>query len=115
MESELVYSTVHGTMCPACNQPIANCLCYKNKPLPKTDGIVRIFRDTKGRKGKCVTVITGLPLSKEACSLLLQKLKKRCGSGGTVKDYTIEIQGDHREVLQKELAGLGYRVKLAGG
>ena len=81
----------------------------------KSDGIVRIMRDRKQRGGKTVTVITGVPVSDDALTALAQQLKKLCGSGGTVKDGVIEIQGDHRDKVQAKLTELGYKVKLAGG
>jgi translation initiation factor 1 len=84
--------------------------------VPKGDGIVRIGRQTQGRKGKGVTVITGLPLAGGALEELATRLKKRCGSGGTVTDAgAIEIQGDHRDALVVELGRLGYTVKRSGG
>jgi translation initiation factor 1 len=76
---------------------------------------VRVGRETKGRKGKGVTVITGLPLADDELARLATRLKKRCGSGGTVRNGVIEIQGDHRDLLVTQLDGLGYRVKRAGG
>lgn len=82
---------------------------------PPADGTVRLQRQTKGRGGGTVIVITGIPLAEAALKELAGALKKRCGCGGTAKDGVIEIQGDHRELLQKELEGRGYRVKLAGG
>lgn len=81
----------------------------------KSDGIVRVMRDRKHRGGKTVTVITGVPASNEAVTVLAQQLKKLCGSGGTVKDGAIEIQGDHCEKVQAKLSEMGYRVKRAGG
>ncbi len=81
----------------------------------KSDGIVRVMRDRKHRGGKTVTVITGVPASNEAITVLAQQLKKLCGSGGTVKDGAIEIQGDHCEKVQAKLSEMGYRVKRAGG
>jgi translation initiation factor 1 len=82
---------------------------------PKGDGVVRIGRETKGRKGKGVTVITGVPLTGAALEELATRLKKRCGSGGTVHEGVIEIQGDHRDALLAELGKLGYAVKSSGG
>lgn len=111
----LVYSTEHGRMCPACRKPIADCVCTKAKPAPKSDGIVRVRLETKGRKGKGVTVILGVPLAGEALELLGKQLKQRCGSGGTVKDGAIEIQGDHRALVMEELGKKGWTVKKAGG
>ena len=92
------------------------CQCKRQQlGTPTTDGIVRIRRDSKGRKGKGVTLIDGLPLAAEELNALAKVLKARCGSGGTVKDGVIEIQGDHRELLQQQLQQSGYKVKLAGG
>jgi translation initiation factor 1 len=110
----LVYSTDHGRMCPACGQPAARCAC-KKKALPDGDGIVRIGRGSKGRKGKEVTVITGLPLDPEGLAQLAKQIKQGLGAGGTVKGGAIEIQGDHRSALLAEMKKRGYQVKLAGG
>ncbi len=111
----IVYSTEFGKMCPRCNKQAAHCRCKKQPPLPKSDGIVRLMRETKGRKGKGVTLITGLPLEAQELKKLAKTLKQKCGSGGSVKNGVVEIQGDHRDGLEKELAGLGYKVKQAGG
>lgn len=113
--SSLVYSSEFGKMCPGCNKPASTCICSKKQTIPKTDGIVRLMRETKGRKGKGVTLITGVPLDDEGLKQLAKTLKQKCGSGGSLKDGVIEIQGDHRDVLEKELNGLGYKVKRAGG
>ena len=120
MPDRLVYSTDGGrvTHCPACGQPYKYCHCDQSiseMPTKKSDGIVRISRDRKHRGGKTVTVITGIPIGGEALTSLAQQLKKLCGSGGTVKDGTIEIQGDHCEKVQAKLTELGYKVKRAGG
>lgn len=101
-------------MCPGCNKQLQQCSCKKKQTLPK-DGIVRLMRETKGRKGKGVTLIAGVPLDPPALKKLAKSLKQKCGSGGSVKDGVIEIQGDHRDTLEKELVALGYRVKRAGG
>lgn len=114
-DSVTVYSTEHGKTCPKCGKPLAGCVCDKQKAAPKSDGIVRIMRQTKGRKGKGVCLITGLPPTPEALEKLARQLKQRCGAGGAVKDGVIEIQGDHRETLLQELTKLGYKAKLAGG
>lgn len=79
------------------------------------DGIVRVGRETKGRKGKGVTLIKGVPLAPEQLAELCTQLKKKCGSGGAVKEGVIEIQGDHREMLVAELSRQGWKVKLVGG
>ena len=117
----LVYSTGAGRLCPECARPLADCRCRRSKPAqpqaapPKGDGVVRVGRETKGRKGKGVTVVTGLPLAGDALDDLATRLKKRCGSGGTVHEGVVEIQGDHRDTLVAELAKLGYSVKRSGG
>lgn len=113
--SRLVYSTESGGTCPDCNKKLDRCRCKKiQKPL-REDGIVRVERSTKGRKGKGVTVITGIPLDSGLLKQVAKTLKQKCGSGGTVKSGTIEIQGDHRDVLVAELKAMGYTVKRAGG
>jgi translation initiation factor 1 len=117
----LVYSTGQGRLCPECARPVAQCRCRRSKAaqpqavVPVGAGVVRVGRETKGRKGKGVTVITGIPLAGAALDELATRLKKRCGSGGTVNGLTIEIQGDHRDALVAELGKLGYTVKRAGG
>lgn len=114
--SRIVYSSDHGRMCPGCNQPAQRCTCTRRQPpRGSSDGIVRIGRSTKGRKGKGVTIITGIPLPDDQLSLLARELKQLCGSGGTVKDGTIEIQGEHRDRLVAELQSRGYTVKRSGG
>ncbi len=109
----LVYSTEFGKMCPLCNNPVKNCICRKTGS-PKNDGIVRLMRETKGRKGKGVTLITGVPMDNEGLKKLAKSLKQKCGSGGSLKNGVIEIQGGHRDVLEKELGRLGYKVKRSG-
>ena len=83
--------------------------------MPRGNGAVRVSRETKGRKGKGVSLISGVPLGAEALAALAKELKQRCGTGGTVKDGVIEIQGDHRDRLIEELQSRGHRVKRAGG
>ena len=114
-ESRLVYSTEQGKMCPKCGQPVAGCRCRRAAQPPAGDGIVRVSRETKGRKGKGVTVITGVPLPTSELKALGRELKQVCGSGGTVKNGAIEIQGDHRERLLEALKLRGFTVKRAGG
>jgi translation initiation factor 1 len=117
----LVYSTGQGRLCPECARPVAECRCRRSKSAQppsiaaKGDGVVRVGRETKGRKGKGVTVISGVPLAAAALEELATRLKKRCGSGGTVHEGVIEIQGDHRDVLVAELGRLGYAAKRSGG
>jgi translation initiation factor 1 len=111
----LVYSTESGRMCPACRQPVAQCTCRKAAPAPAGDGIVRVLRETKGRGGKAVTVVRGVPVEAAALVKLGQELKAACGSGGTVKDGTIEVQGDHVDKVMAALRQRGFTVKRAGG
>ncbi len=110
-----VYSTEHGRVCPDCSMPVADCMCKKQKSACIGDGTVRVGRETKGRKGKGVTVISGVPLDQSGLIELGKDLKKRCGSGGAVKEGTIEIQGDHRDLLIEELQKRGWQVKRWGG
>ena len=114
-DSRPVYSTLHGKMCPRCHKTEAGCICRTAAAAPKGDGIVRVGRQTKGRKGKGVTTVTGVPLVGAELEALAKRLKARCGAGGTVREGTIEIQGDHRDVLVAELESKGYAVKRAGG
>lgn len=102
-------------MCPACRQPVAHCVCSRNPSTPATDGIVRVSRESKGRAGKNVTVVTGLALDAQALQQLGKQLKTACGSGGTVKDGVIEVQGDHCERVIETLKAHGWVVKRAGG
>ncbi|MFQ3175979.1 MAG: translation initiation factor 1 [Psychromonas sp.] len=85
------------------------------KKAAKGDGIIRIHRETKGRKGKGVTLIKGLELDEKALKALAKEIKKRTGTGGCVKDFVIEIQGDQREIVKLFLEQKNYNVKLAGG
>ena len=111
----LVYSTESGRMCPDCRQPVAQCTCRQNKPLPTGDGIVRVSRETKGRGGKAVTLVKGVLVDAAALEQLGKQLKAACGSGGTVKDGVIEVQGDHVERVVEALKKRGHTVKRAGG
>ena len=113
--SRLVYSTEHGGVCPKCKKKRDRCTCRQTQPAPAGDGIVRVGRSTKGRKGKGVTVITGIPADATQLKQIAKTLKQKCGSGGTVKAGSIEIQGDHRDLLMEELKGLGYTVRRSGG
>jgi translation initiation factor 1 len=114
VEGGLVYSTEHGRMCPHCRQPQTACRCAANALPPVTDGVVRIRCETKGRKGKGVTVINGLPLAGEALAALAKTLRQRCSSGGTVKEGVVEIQGDHVASLLPWLQQQGWTVKKSG-
>jgi translation initiation factor 1 len=111
----LVYSTDRGLVCPRCRRPVAKCSCRHEAPAPRGDGIVRVRRETRGRGGKTVTTAEGIPLPGEALRELCAELKRRCGTGGTIKDGVIQIQGDHRETILAELSLRGFTVKSAGG
>ena len=111
----LVYSTDSGRMCPACRQPVASCQCSSARPQPASDGIVRVSRETKGRAGKGVTLVKGLLLDDVELQALGKQLKAACGSGGTVKDGVIEVQGEHCERIMALLQAQGHKVKRAGG
>lgn len=111
----LVYSTEHGRMCPVCRQPQDKCQCRQQAVQLPGDGIVRIRCETKGRKGKGVTVISGVPLAADALALYAKSLRQRCGTGGTVKLGVIEIQGDQVALLMPLLQQQGWVVKKSGG
>ena len=112
----LVYSTeTGGRTCPECRNPIDQCSCNQEQRSTSSDGIVRLHRETKGRKGKGVTLITGLDLPEKELKALAKTLKAKCGTGGTIREGIIEIQGDHRDTLQAELDKQGWNVKKAGG
>jgi translation initiation factor 1 len=118
--NRLVYSTESGRICSSCGHPTNKCTCKKKKAVKKQsiypdDGIVRIRSEVKGRKGKTVTAVSGISLDDNKLKQLAKTLKRKCGTGGTVKDGVIIIQGDHRETLLEEIKQQGYNVKLAGG
>lgn len=94
---------------------MANCACNSGKTFDGGDGIIRLKRETKGRKGKGVTLVTGFQGTEDELKTLAKRLKQICGTGGTVKQGVIEIQGDMREKIQAELEAAGHRVKIAGG
>ncbi|MCX5694009.1 MAG: hypothetical protein NT014_02565 [Candidatus Omnitrophica bacterium] len=113
LNSRLVYSTEQGVICPECSWALDNCICQKIKKaiIPVTDGVVRLRYETKGRKGKGMTIITGLALNEDEFLELAKKLKQRFGAGGAVKDFTIQLQGDFCQQAAQELNKLGYNVK----
>jgi translation initiation factor 1 len=117
--STLVYSTDTGRVCPDCSQPVAQCQCAANKKAlaaagsASADGFVRVQRETKGRGGKSVTLVRGLGLNADALAALGKQLKAACGSGGTVKDGVVEVQGDHVVTIMAALHKLGHKVKRA--
>ena len=111
----LVYSTDSGRMCPACRKAIAQCACSTSAHAAPGDGIVRISRETKGRGGKAVTVVRGLATNAVTLEAMAKQLKAVCGSGGTVKDGAVEVQGDHCDKIAELLIAQGHKVKRAGG
>lgn len=104
-DNRLVYSTDTGRIA----QPV------EKAARAKGDGIVRIQRQTSGRKGKGVCLITGIDEDDATLAKIAANLKKKCGCGGSLKEGVIEIQGDKRDLLKTLLEALGYKVKLAGG
>lgn len=114
--SRSVYSTATGRICTGCGKAQTQCECQdRRKQQVKGDGIVRVARETKGRAGKGVTLIKGLPLTEPELKAMATRMKQLCGTGGTVKDGVIEIQGDNRDKLLAWLITQGYSAKLAGG
>ena len=112
----IVYSTGIGERCPNCLRAIGECVCKRGTPGKASgDGIVRVSRETQGRKGKGVTVVTGLGLAAAALDELATELKKCCGSGGSATDGRIEIQGEHRDRVVDELQRRGWKTKRVGG
>ena len=111
----LVYSTDSGRMCPSCRHALAQCSCASKPKSPAGDGVPRVSRETKGRGGKAVTLVRGLDLDAEQLAALGKQLRTACGSGGTVKDGVIEVQGDHCERITELLRAQGRNVKRAGG
>lgn len=110
----LVFSTDAGRHCSGCSQPLGACRCSQAE-LPAGDGIARVRRESKGRGGKTVTTVSGVPLNEEPLKALASELKKRCGCGGALKDGVIEIQGDHVQLLLDELLKRGFQAKKSGG
>jgi translation initiation factor 1 len=130
--SRLVYTTDGANNCPDCKRPLRKCQCKtSSKTSSKSsgkdqgknftnsqgqrDGIIRIGRETKGRKGSGVTLISGLQLTDKELQQCARQLKTLCGSGGTIKQGVIEIQGDHRQLIKQHLEQRYAQVKLAGG
>ena len=117
--SRLVYSTESGKICPSCQKPVSACTCKRKKSKPqsniKYDGIIRVQREVKGRKGKTVTTVSGFQIKADELKNLATDLKRHCGTGGSVKDGVIIIQGDHRDTLITELKNRGFKAKISGG
>lgn len=114
-----VYSTETGRICPRCGKPTPACSCMGGKSMSKgnkeSDGIIRIRREKKGRKGKTVTAICGFDPSTDGLKQIAKNLKVKCGTGGSIKEGVIIVQGDHRQAIKAELQKQGYKVTLAGG
>ena len=111
-----VYATDQGRICPSCQRPVARCACRASpRGVLIGDGAVRVRRETRGRKGKTVTTITGVPLAPAELRALAAELKRQCGCGGSAKHGVIEVQGDHAAALVTALEERGYSVKRAGG
>jgi translation initiation factor 1 len=114
--SRLVYSSDQGRMCPDCRQAQSACRCAAlRQAQPVGNGAVRVSRDSKGRGGKTVTVVRGLPVNAVELEALGKQLRSLCGSGGTAKDGVLEVQGDHCERVLTWALSLGYAAKRAGG
>jgi translation initiation factor 1 len=113
-KDRIVYSTEQGRVCPGCSNPVKQCACRK-QTSPIGDGNVRVSRETKGRKGKGVTLIKGLAMDADTLAVMGKKLKAMCGAGGTVKEGVIEIQGDHIERILDYLQKQGVKAKRSGG
>ena len=116
-ENRTVYSTEQGRFCPQCGKPIQHCDCKKKmaSSSAKLDGVVRLRLERKGRGGKTVTLVEGLPTNENLLKDLARELKRNCGVGGAVKNGIIEIQGDVRDTALFLLQDKGYKVKKAGG
>lgn len=113
----LIFSTSNGELCSKCSKPINNCICkdIAANTIPEGDGVVKIKRETKGRKGSGVTLLTGICLNQSELKQLAKELKKKCGSGGSIKDGVIELQGDVRELTMTILQKKGFKAKICGG
>jgi translation initiation factor 1 len=125
-DDRLVYSSEAGRICPACGRKVSVCECRgkgarariaardEAEKAKSADGIVRVGRSTKGRGGKIVTTVTGIPGGDDEKKALAAELKRSCGTGGALKDGVIEIQGEHRDTLVRELERRGFQVKRVG-
>lgn len=120
-----VYSSEHGRVCPHCGLPSGRCACRANprgQPRgdaglsnPQSDGVIRVGRSSRGRGGKTVTLIEGVQLPAAELRDLARDLRRQCGTGGALKNDTIEIQGDQRDAVVDQLEARGFRVKRKGG
>ena len=122
-KSRTVYSSEHGRMCAHCGLPVPRCQCRANprggaKPSitnADSDGVVRVSRSSRGRGGKTVTLAEGIQLPPDELQTLARELKRQCGTGGALKNETVEIQGDQRDAVREALEARGFRVKSKGG
>lgn len=109
-----MYATDSGRMCPVCRQALAACSCRATAAaalVPAAHSVARVLRETKGRGGKTMTVVRGLPLAPEALAALGKRLRQACGAGGTCKDGVLEVQGEHVERVLAWLSAEGHRVR----
>ena len=110
--SRSVYETGRGRLCPRCGWPLDDCRCSKGGDEPVPVRIACVLRvEKKGRGGKTVTVVAGLPRNQAFLAGLAAELKRACGTGGTATEDTVEVQGDHRERLRPLLAAKGWSVR----
>ncbi len=110
-----VYSSGKGRVCPQCGKPAAECRCGKETQAPAGDGVVRVRRELKGRRGKTATRVSGIPLSGSDLKDLARRIKQHCGTGGGMDGADLIIQGDQVEKIIALLSGDGYKVKRSGG
>jgi len=113
--SRLVYSTEGSSICPRCQKALRKCKCQDNQAVQNSDGFVRISRETKGRKGAGVTIVSGLQLTGDELKAVAKELKRKCSVGGAIKNGNIQIQGDQRDVAKKFFEERGEKVRLVGG
>jgi translation initiation factor 1 len=111
-ESRSVYQTGKGRVCPTCGWPIDDCRCSRRAEEPVPARLTCVLRlEKKGRGGKTVTVVAGLPRNAAFLASLAAELKRTCGTGGTAAEGAVEIQGDLRERLRPLLSGKGWTVR----
>ncbi len=116
-DNPIVYSTEKGRICPKCGNAQANCTCKRlqKAPIPTVDGIIRVRREKKGRGGKEVCVIRGIPGDSDTLQKHLKELKKKLGTGGSCKNGIIEIQGNWIEAILTYFNAMGLKIKQDGG
>lgn len=111
---KLVYSTDSARYCSGCGKLPAQCSCNAAERI-LGDGKVRVRRENKGRGGKTVTLVTGLPMTATELKKLGKTLKQHCGVGGSVQDDTVEVQGDQVEKILQWLQKQGFDARRSGG